>query len=214
MKAIEFQNVEKKFGNRSLFDNLTFDVKDGEFVSLVGESGSGKTTILNIIGLFEEYDKGKVKLFNQEIPKPNSRQATFIRRGLINYLFQSFALITHLTVRQNLLFSLKFTKLSETEKLKQITKVLNELNVRDFENSVINTLSGGEQQRIALARAIIKPGNIILADEPTGSLDPYNSKRVFELLKILQKEHGKTILMVTHNLEQAMQTDRVITLGN
>ena len=134
----------------------------------------------------------------------------FIRYN-INYLFQNFALIESISVRENLLIGLEYVKISKQEKIKKINEVLKKVNLNDYLNKKVYELSGGEQQRIALARIMLKPGNIVLADEPTGNLDKKNSKMVLELLKALQKD-GKTIIIVTHNEEVANKCDRIIKL--
>jgi putative ABC transport system ATP-binding protein len=213
MVVIEFNNVIKKFEKKEVIHGLSFKIEKGEFVSLIGPSGAGKSTILNIVGLLEDYNSGEVRLNGEKIPKPDSRAATLVRRHTINYLFQSFGLINHLTVGQNLMFSMKFSKGGEDVKLKQIKKVLGSLQIEQQINATVNTLSGGEQQRVALARAMLKPGDIVLADEPTGALDPINSETAFSLIKDLRDKYGKTVLIVTHNVEEAKKTDRIINLG-
>ncbi len=210
MNVITFETVTKKFGSQIVLNNLNLTIKQGEFVSIVGPSGSGKTTVLNIMGLLDNFDSGKVYINNNLLPKITSKSAEMIRRGTINYLFQSFALIEDRTVYDNLKLSLQFAK--EIDKEKNIKQVLREVHLENKMTSLVSTLSGGEKQRIALARAIIKPGNIILADEPTGSLDPKLAQQAFDLILRMQKESGKTIVMVTHNLKQAQQTDRIIEL--
>lgn len=139
-----------------------------------------------------------------------SNRAEKIRRETINYLFQSFALIEDRTVYDNLKLSLHFSKGINKDQI--IHQIVNEVHLTHKLQAVVNTLSGGEKQRVALARAIIKPGNIILADEPTGALDPKLAKQSFDLIVKMQKESGKTIIMVTHNMEHAKQTDRIIEL--
>ncbi|MGY3778922.1 ABC transporter ATP-binding protein [Isobaculum melis] len=210
MNVIVFENVSKKFGNYFVLKNLNLSIRKGEFVSIVGPSGSGKTTILNIMGLLDTFNAGNVSINGQSLPKLNSRPAEKIRRETINYLFQSFALIEDKTVYDNLKLSLHFSKgINKDQVIKQ---VLTDVHLDNKLNKLVNTLSSGEKQRIALARVMIKPGNIILADEPTGALDPELAQQAFDLILKMQKESGKTIVMVTHNMEQAQQTDRMIKL--
>lgn len=210
MNIIEFKNVSKKFGENLVLDDVNLSIKKGEFVSIVGASGSGKTTILNIMGLLEDFTSGKVLMNGKDLPKLNSKQAVKIRRNNINYLFQSFALIEDKTVYENLKLSLNFA--GNIDKDKVIQDVLKKVHLSEKNNSIVSTLSGGEKQRISLARSIIKPGDIILADEPTGALDPKLAMQAFNLILQMQKESGKTIVMVTHNIDQAKQTDRIIEL--
>lgn len=210
MDVMTFKNVSKNFGNQVVLRNLNLVIKKGEFVSIVGPSGSGKTTVLNIMGLLDSFDSGEVCINEQSLPKMTSKRAEKIRRETINYLFQSFALIEDRTVYDNLKLSLHFSKGINKDQI--IHQIVNEVHLTHKLQAVVNTLSGGEKQRVALARAIIKPGNIILADEPTGALDPKLAKQSFDLIVKMQKESGKTIIMVTHNMEHAKQTDRIIEL--
>lgn len=211
-KVIEVLNVTKKFGKRYIFQNLNLSVDDGEFISIVGPSGCGKSTLLNMIGLLESKDSGHIKLKGKEIPKIESKEATMIRRNTINYLFQSFALINDMTIYQNLFIAMNFSNISNNEKDTRIDEILKKVNLEKFKDEKVNTLSGGEQQRVALARTILKPGDIILADEPTGSLDSESAEIAFNLIKDLSKQYKKTVMMVTHSKYLANQTDRLINI--
>ena len=211
-KAIEVLNVTKKFGKRYIFKNLNLSVEDGEFIAIVGPSGCGKSTLLNMIGLLEAKDTGKIKIKGKEIPKIESKEATILRRNTINYLFQSFALINDMTIYENLLLAMKFLNITDKEKDKKIIEILKKVKLEELKDEKVNTLSGGEQQRVALARTILKPGDIILADEPTGSLDSVSAEIVFNLIKDLSKQYRKTVLMVTHSKDLANQADRIINL--
>ncbi|MEK4817498.1 ABC transporter ATP-binding protein [Macrococcoides caseolyticum] len=211
-KVIELHNVCKSFGERNIINNFSMEIYDKEFISIVGKSGCGKSTILNMIGLLESVDSGEIKIFDKKIPSVNSIAATKIRRNEINYLFQSYALISDMTIMDNLQLALEYTEKSKQQKRKLILSTLKRLGLEHLENAKVNTLSGGEQQRVAVARTIIKPGNIILADEPTGALDPKLANVSFDLIRELRDEYGKTILLVTHNMEQARLSDRIIEL--
>ncbi|OFI48230.1 ABC transporter [Floricoccus tropicus] len=211
-KAIEIQKLSKSFGNRKIIDNLNLTVMENEIVSLVGPSGCGKSTLLNMIGMLETVDSGKIKLFGKELPKITSKKATLARRDDINYLFQSFALVSDLTVKENLLLAMNFMNIKKSEKEKRIIEVLTWLDIDKLINEKVNKLSGGEQQRVAIARAILKPGDLILADEPTGSLDPLMAENVFSIIEKLRDNFGKTIIVVTHSMELANRTDRIIQL--
>lgn len=211
-KAIEVLNVTKKFGKRYIFQNLNLSVEEGEFIAIIGPSGCGKSTLLNMIGLLEEKDAGQIKLKGKEIPKIESKEATMLRRNTINYLFQSFALINDMTIYQNLFLAMKFLNITNKEKDKRINEILKKVHLEEFKDEKVNTLSGGEQQRVALARTILKPGDIILADEPTGSLDSAAAKIAFNLIKDLSKQYRKTVIMVTHSENLANQADRIINI--
>ena len=214
MSAVDVRNVTKKFGTRTIIKNISFSVEDGELVALIGPSGCGKSTLLNMIGTLEPIDKGDIRIYGKKLPGINSRKATLLRRNTINYLFQSFALISDMTVFQNLLLSMRFLNLKEKEKEARIHSVLKLVGLSHLDSSMVNTLSGGEQQRVALARTILKPGKLILADEPTGALDVKAAELSFSLIKSLCKKYHKTVIMVTHSLDLAQRADRVIDLAN
>lgn len=212
MPTISVRQLSKYYGTKRVIENISFDISDREFVALIGPSGSGKSTLLNLIGLLETVDEGTITIDGEILPQVNSKKATHLRRNVLNYLFQSNALIPNESVGDNLMLALHYTNLTKEEKDKKIKTVLSKVHMESFLESRINELSGGEQQRIAIARAILKPGELILADEPTGSLDPQMAQTAFELLKLLRDEYGKTIILVTHNMDQAQQCDRIIDL--
>ena len=180
--------------------------------ALIGPSGCGKSTLLNMIGLLEDLSNGKIRIFGKEIPKINSRKATMLRRNTVNYLFQSSALVGDMTVYQNLMLAMHFVRISQKEKEIRINRMLHEVGLPKMKSAVVNTLSGGEQQRVALARTLLKPGKLILADEPTGALDEKSAEKVFLLLRDLCVQYKKTVIMVTHNMELARKADRVVNL--
>lgn len=206
---IEFKNVYKAFGNIEVLHNLSFTIKEGSFTAITGASGSGKSTILNIMGLLDSADRGSVRINMHENVKPFSKDATEILRNEIGYLFQNFALIDNKSVKYNLMIALEHVK--EKNKSKLITEALVKVGMAGFENKKILECSGGEQQRIAIARLLLKPCQIILCDEPTGSLDEENKQVVFDLLKYLQ-EQGKTLVVVTHDDELVEIADEVILI--
>ena len=212
MKAVELINVTKQYGKRTILKDISLSVDEGEFVALVGPSGCGKSTILNMNGVLETYERGEIRVFGNILPNIEGRRATLVRRNTINYLFQSFALITDMTILQNLLMAMQFLNISNHEKIASIDRILEAVNLLPLKNAIVNTLSGGEQQRVALARTMLKPGKLILADEPTGSLDSHAAEVSFSLIQNLCKQHTKTVIMVTHNLELAQRTDRIIDL--
>ncbi|MDE6491754.1 MAG: ABC transporter ATP-binding protein [Lactobacillus sp.] len=210
--AIEVHSLTKKFDSRTILNSLDFTVELGEFIAIVGPSGCGKSTLLNILGLLENPDSGQISILGHKISSINSKEATLWRRNIINYLFQSFALIEDVSVKENLLLAMHFIKKSLPTKEKMISQVLNELEISYLLNKKVSSLSGGEQQRVALARTILKPGKIVLADEPTGALDKEHAQLAFEQIEQLRSKYNKTILMVTHNINQAQQCDRIFNL--
>jgi len=214
MNAVEVKNVTKRFGARTIFQDISFSVEDGELIALIGPSGCGKSTLLNMIGTLESVDKGDIWIYGKKLPGINSRKATSLRRNMINYLFQSYVLINDMTVYQNVLLSMRFLNIRQKEKDARIRHILQTVGLSRLENAMVNTLSGGEQQRVALARTMLKPGRLILADEPTSALDAMAAERSFSLIKGLCQKYHKTVIMVTHSLDLAQRTDRVIDLAN
>ena len=200
---IQLKNVVKRFGDKTIINDLSLDIKKGEMIGLIGPSGCGKSTLLNIIGTLDKKYEGRVIIDGQVVTK-NNRQSLRIRKNKLGYLFQNYALLDNATVEDNL-------KIVSNNKRAMI-KVLSELGIKDKFKEKIYTLSGGEQQRVAIARLILKDPEIILADEPTGSLDKDNEIIVFEILKKL-KEEGKTIIVVTHEDEILHYFDRTVKIG-
>lgn len=196
MKYLQIKNISKSFGKKKIIDNFSLDLEKNEILAIVGKSGSGKSTLLNIIGLLEEYDSGEILLKENPLPNINSKEATLIRRNEINYVFQTNALVSSKSVKDNLLIAMEYVKKSKEEKDKDIKEILEKLEILDLLDQKINTISGGEAQRVAIARCVLKPGDLILADEPTGSLDPKMSDEVFKLLLSLRDFYDKTMMIV------------------
>ncbi len=208
---IETVNLSKSYGNHVVINNLNLKIKEQEMVAIVGPSGCGKSTLLNIIGQIDDQYDGTLLIDEKTMNKLNQSQKEKFIRYHINYLFQNFALIETETVKENLLIGLEYSKLKKQEKNERIAEVLKKVKLEKTLNKKVYELSGGEQQRIALARIMLKPGNIVLADEPTGNLDKDSSLLVMKVLKELQKD-GKTIIIVTHSEEIARQCDRIVEL--
>jgi putative ABC transport system ATP-binding protein len=202
---IEGINICKSFNGRELYNGLSFQIDDGEFVCFSGESGTGKTTLLNIIGMIEPLSSGNLRFDGAEIKTGKERLDYF--RTKVGFVFQNFALVEGKTVEQNLSFVRKQSRNDVS-----IKAALNAVGLADKLKSKIYTLSGGEQQRISLARLFIKKCDIILADEPTGSLDSRNAQQVISILKTLNAE-GKTIVLVTHDISVKHACGRVIELS-
>lgn len=204
---IRMIDVSKKFDDRIVFDKFNMEIFPGEFVTITGKSGSGKSTLLNMIGLLDTSDKGTIELFKESNVKAFSSKATKILRNKIGYLFQNFALVQNESVLYNMRIAIKHYKLANQNEL--IKEALNSVGLSGYEDKKIYHCSEGEQQRIAIARLLIKPCDLILADEPTASLDAENKDEILRLLKIMNRE-GKTIIIVTHDLSLLDISDRNI----
>lgn len=209
MTIVELENVSKSYGDKNVLNNLSFKIEEGTFNVIMGASGSGKSTILNIIGLLDKATSGDVILFGQKNIRPFSMKAEQMLKNKIGYLFQNFALIENETVANNLKLALENVRGNKKEK---ISVALKEVGLEGYENKKIFKCSGGEQQRVAIARLLLKPCELILADEPTGSLDIKNREIVVKLLKNMQ-EQGKTIIAVSHDPFFEAIADNVIDLS-
>ena len=188
----------KKFGDKTLFENFSLKIERGEFLAIMGESGAGKTTLLNMMGLLDSPDSGTVVLCSQKNPAFSSRAAVGLRRRHISYLFQNYGLIDTETVENNMRIATHFKVVSRKKERRLIADALSQVGLQGYEKRKVYTLSGGEQQRVALAKVIAKSPQIIFADEPTGSLDERNRDYVMEILQELN-HRGKTIVVVTHD---------------
>lgn len=213
MNVIKIKKFSKKFGQKVIFDNFNLEVLEGDMVAITGPSGSGKTTLLNTIGLIEAVEDGEYFIFDQPAPKINSKQSNKIIREKISYLFQNFALVDHFTVKENLMMALKYIKKTKTEKEALINDALIQVGLKNYQGLKIFEISGGEQQRVAIARSILKPSKLILADEPTGALDSKNQDEILEILHQLNK-NGKTIIIVTHDSKVTESCQRIVELAN
>lgn len=202
---IKFEKVSKAFGEHILFRGLTFEIEDGEFVIFSGASGCGKTTLLNMIGGLEKLSGGQILVDGINISKRSNQLEYF--RSKVGFLFQNFALVENKTVRQNLDLVRKKNRSDVS-----IEQAVERVGLSDKLDAKVYTLSGGEQQRIALARLMVKKCDLILADEPTGSLDKANAEKIMQILKALNTDQGKTVIMVTHDEELKKQGSRVIEL--
>ena len=208
---IKLENITKTIGKKVILENLSLKINQGDLVAIVGKSGSGKSTLLNLLGLIDGDYSGHYEIFGQKNVLVNSAKSQAIIREHISYLFQNFALIDNETVEYNLMLALKYVKLSKKDKVKKIEEILERVGLSSTLHQKVSELSGGEQQRIAVARAILKPSQFLLADEPTGSLDPENRDLVLNFLLDMNKE-GKTVIIVTHDAYVAQQCHRVIEL--
>lgn len=205
---VSLQNIEKSFGNQKVIDGISLDVRQGEFLTLLGPSGCGKTTLLRMINGFEKPDSGSVLIDGEDqvsVP-PNKRN--------VNTVFQSYALFPHLTVRENVEFSLKMKKVPEEKIVEKVNAVLEMTNLEAFANRKPSKLSGGQQQRVAIARSLVCEPKVLLLDEPLGALDLKLRKQMQMELKDMQKASGITYIYVTHDQEEALTiSDRIVVLN-
>lgn len=209
MSFISLKNVCREYelnkGSFKALNDITLDINLGEFLMILGPSGCGKSTLLNIIGGMDKPTSGEVLIDDKDIAKYTDKELTKYRRDSVGFIFQSYNLIGNLTVLENVMLS--NDKVSEEEALKALEK----LGILDKKDSFPSSMSGGEMQRVSIARAIIKSPRILLCDEPTGALDSKNGKEVMEILKEMN-DNGQTIIMVTHNLDYKKYATRIISL--
>lgn len=208
MAIIQLENITKKFEDKHIFNGFNLSVEKGEFLGITGKSGAGKSTLLNIIGLLENCE-GDVILKGKTYNDIHSKSARKVLEKEIGYLFQNFALIDDFTVYENL--NIVFNKKSKKERRDVMDQELKKLGLEHVLDKPIYQLSGGEQQRVALVRLILSESEIILADEPTGSLDRENSDLILNQLKTLNAE-GKTIIMVSHDKNAFSYCSRIVNL--
>ncbi|MCH5232542.1 MAG: ABC transporter ATP-binding protein [Muribaculaceae bacterium] len=212
---IRLKDVNKVYRTKEIetlaLENVNLEIRKGEFVSIMGPSGCGKTTLLNIIGLLDKPTSGVVRISDKDTTVMDDSKLSEFRNKNIGFVFQSFHLIPSLNVMENVAIPLIYRGgVSGSERKKIVTDVLTKLGLSHRLRHYPGQLSGGQCQRVAIARAIVGDPEIILADEPTGNLDSQMGKEVMDILHQLNREDGKTIVMVTHNEHQARETDRII----
>ena len=214
MNAIELKEINKIYRTDEIetlaLENVNLTIEKGEFVSVMGPSGCGKSTLLNIVGLLDEPTSGSVIIDNTTIGKMSDSKLAAFRNSQLGFVFQSFHLINSLNVLDNVELPLIYRSMSASERQRRVREVLERVGLSHRLRHMPSQLSGGQCQRVAIARAIVGNPEIILADEPTGNLDSKMGAEVMDLLHSLNKEDGRTIMMVTHNEQQARQTDRII----
>lgn len=191
-------------------ENVNLQVKQGEFVSIMGPSGCGKSTLLNIMGLLDAPTSGWVEINGTNIQGMNDKEQAVFRNRTLGFIFQSFHLISSLNVMDNVELPLLYRKMNGKERKERVKEVLEKVGLSHRMRHFPSQLSGGQCQRVAIARAIVGSPEIILADEPTGNLDSKMGAEVMDLLHQLNRQDNRTIVMVTHNEEQARQTSRII----
>ena len=214
MAMIKLTGINKIYRTNEIetlaLENVNLDVAKGEFVSIMGPSGCGKSTLLNIMGLLDAPSSGKIEINGTSVESMKDKELAAFRNKTLGFVFQSFHLINSLKVIDNVELPLLYRKMAAKERTRLAKEVLDRVGLSHRMRHMPTQLSGGQCQRVAIARAIVGNPEIILADEPTGNLDSKMGAEVMELLHKLNKEDGRTIVMVTHNEEQAKQTSRTI----
>lgn len=208
MNILELKDISKIYGDLKALDKINLNVEKGEWVSIMGPSGSGKTTMMNIIGCMDKPSIGEVLLEGIDVSKLTQKELTEIRRDKIGLIFQQFHLVNYLTALENVMMAQYYHSMVDKEEALQ---ALESVGLKDRHNHLPNQLSGGEQQRVCIARALINHPSLILADEPTGNLDEKNEMLVLDILERLHNS-GSTIVVVTHDQEVGVEAERIVFL--
>jgi putative ABC transport system ATP-binding protein len=211
---IRLSNVTKRYSSSrdaAALDGIDLTIERGEFVAVMGPSGSGKTTMLNIVGLIDTPSSGRYVFGDEDLSSRSVDELTDLRRGHVSFIFQSFHLISDLTVYENVELPLRYQKVPRARWATRVREVLELVGLDSRTKQYPDELSGGQQQRVSIARALVNDPSLILADEPTGNLDSRNGADVMEMLGVMHRE-GATVVMVTHSPARAAQADRVVHL--
>ena len=216
---IEMRNIVKRFyigqpNELEILHGINLDVREGEFLSIVGESGSGKSTLMNMIGALDRPTSGSYLMDGMDISHMNDTMLSQLRNERVGFVFQSFHLIPRTNALQNVELPLLYAGVSRKKRREKAMEMLEMVDMADRMDHKPNELSGGQKQRIAIARAMINSPSILLADEPTGALDSKTGRLIMDLFHKLHEEKGKTVVLITHNQDLAMETDRILTLSD
>jgi putative ABC transport system ATP-binding protein len=216
--VIKLINIEKSYNAGKLNEfhvlkGISAEIKDGELVAIVGKSGAGKSTLLHIIACIDNYDSGEYYIDDLLIKNMSEKKLANIRNEKIGIVMQDFSLVEDFTVLENVIIPLDFAKKKSKNTKEQALKALKQVKMEEYAKKRVKNLSGGEKQRVAIARAIINNPDLILADEPTGSLDSANTEAIMDLFFSLNKQ-GKTIIIVTHDKELAEKCHRIIEISD
>lgn len=214
---IQMKNIAKSFylgtsNELQILKNINIEVHRGEFVSIVGQSGSGKSTLMNILGALDRPSSGQYILKGLDMGKLNDNELSEIRNRKIGFVFQTFNLIPKTSALKNVELPMIYAGLNRANRVTRAKELLEMVGMSDRMEHLSNELSGGQKQRVAIARALANNPSIILADEPTGALDSKTGRMIIDIFHDLNRKHGKTIILITHNDELAAETERVITI--
>jgi lipoprotein-releasing system ATP-binding protein len=209
---IEVKNIHKSFGTLEVLKGVNLTVKKGEIVSIIGKSGAGKTTLLQIIGTLDKPDSGSIMIDGVDVFALKEKELADFRNRHIGFIFQFHQLLPEFTTLENVMMPAMIACMEEKEAEQRAIKLLTELGMIERITHKPSQLSGGEKQRVAAARAMMMSPNVILADEPSGSLDENNKKELHKLLLQMREQYGQTIIIVTHDKELAEISDRVIEI--
>lgn len=213
---IELKNIEKYYANKGvksyILRQVTTTINPGEFVSIMGPSGAGKSTLLNIIGMLEEPTYGDYRFFGEDVNALNERKRIDLYRNHIGFVFQAYHLIDEMTVAENIEAPLMYKKIGGAERRSRVADMLDRFNMVAKKDLFPNQLSGGQQQLVGIARALVAGPSIILADEPTGNLQSVQAEQIMDLFKQLNKEEKITIIQVTHSEKNAQYGNRILNL--
>ena len=211
---LKVSKIEKSYGASKVLRGIDFRMEEGERVAIMGPSGSGKSTLLNCIGGIDRPDNGEILFEGQSLTRLSEQELCELRRNKISTIFQFFHLLPTLTARENIEFPMLLNSVSAKERNQKVDELLNAVKIQHRACAFPHELSGGEKQRVAIARSLSMRPKLILADEPTGNLDSKNTDSVLELIEKLSKQHGIAMLLVTHNEEVTRICDQTITMND
>lgn len=211
---LKVSKIEKSYGASKVLRGIDFRMEEGERVAIMGPSGSGKSTLLNCIGGIDRPENGEILFEGQSLTSLSEQELCELRRNKISTIFQFFHLLPTLTARENIEFPMLLNSVSAKERNQKVDELLNAVKIQHRACAFPHELSGGEKQRVAIARSLSMRPKLILADEPTGNLDSKNTDSVLELIEKLSKQHGIAMLLVTHNEEVTRICDQTITMND
>jgi putative ABC transport system ATP-binding protein len=209
--TLAVRDLAKRYGDLPVFSGVSLDVAAGEFVAIVGESGVGKSTLLNCMAGLDTWDQGSVVLDGQDLAQLNDEQRALLRRRKVGFVFQAFHVLPHLDVAQNVALPLMLLHQPHQER---VGRMLEAVGLQGLGERLPQQLSGGQLQRVAIARALVHRPALLLADEPTGNLDPGTAGKVLDVLLAQTREHGASLVLVTHSEAAAARADRVLHLSS
>jgi putative ABC transport system ATP-binding protein len=216
-ELIRAVNLEKEYPSAGdavvpVLKSINFAINSGEFVAIMGHSGSGKSTLMNVLGCLDTPTRGHYFLTGQDTAKMSSNRLAELRNRVIGFVFQGFNLLPRISIRDNVALPLLYADASRAERRKQATAMLAQVGLEGYGDRLPNQLSGGQQQRVAIARALVTNPKLILADEPTGNLDSQTSEEIMTLFRDLNVERGITVVLVTHEPDIALSSQRLIRI--